>query len=376
MAGIYIHIPFCKQKCSYCDFHFSTTYHSYRERMIRSLIKEIRERKDEISEPVRTIYFGGGTPGLLDSDELNAIISAIRENYAVDDNIELTLETNPDDYSDELKVRSWKEAGVNRLSIGIQSFREKDLKWMNRAHSVEESFQALDLARSLGIENITVDLIYGLPDMDLDEWEHQLDQFLELEIPHLSAYCLTVEQKTALNKMVEDRILSPANEEMQAEHFKLLVEKLSKAGYEQYEISNFSKSGWRSRHNSAYWSGEMYLGIGPSAHSFDGKQRRWNVANNQLYIKALENKEEYFDFEELTAKERFNEFLLTGLRRVEGVSLDELFKIASPGSDFNSNLEKFTQLGWIGPENPENQIQLTFEGKLRADYIASELFIV
>lgn len=376
MAGIYVHIPFCKQKCSYCDFHFTTTFQSYRTRMIDTIISEIEARKGDLVEPVRTIYFGGGTPGLLETTELQGILRAIRQNYSVEADVEVTLETNPDDYRDEDKVRSWKDAGVNRLSIGIQSFREKDLKWMNRAHDVEDTWRALSLAKLLGINNITVDLIYGLPDMDIDEWEEQLDQFLELDIPHLSAYCLTVEQRTALDKWVANKELIPANEETQAAQFKLLVKKLADSGYEQYEISNFSKEGWRSRHNSAYWSGEKYLGIGPSAHSFDGNIRRWNIANNQIYMQAIEEGEAYSELEELSLKDRFNEVLLTGLRRVEGVNLEELLSIIHPDKQFYSKLETFKSFGWIETEESTSFIRLTFEGKLRADHIASELFIV
>ncbi len=376
MAGIYIHIPFCKKKCSYCDFHFTTSFHSYKDRMMNAIEKEISDRKREIQSPLETIYFGGGTPSLLSTTELASVLSAIRASFEITEDAEVTLETNPDDLRDVKVIRSWRNAGVNRLSIGIQSFRQKDLDWMNRAHDISDIFLALKNAKEVGIGNITIDLIYGLPEMDLSEWEQQLDQFLELEIPHLSAYCLTVEPRTALNKWVETNEVKPANDELQSEQFNLLVSKLAERGYEQYEISNFAIKGFRSRHNSAYWEGKEYLGIGPSAHSFDGKVRRWNVANNHIYMKGLEENEVYFEEERLTEKERFNEYLLTGLRKMEGISLKHAEEILQPDNTFYKTLEKFVDMKWVDFDRQNDQITLTMEGKLRADHIASSLFFV
>ncbi|TNE77433.1 MAG: radical SAM family heme chaperone HemW [Bacteroidetes bacterium] len=376
MAGIYIHIPFCKKKCSYCDFHFTTSFHAYKDRMMNAIEKEISDRKREIQTPLETIYFGGGTPSLLSTTELASVLSAIRASFEIKEDAEVTLETNPDDLRDVEVIRSWRNAGVNRLSIGIQSFRQKDLDWMNRAHDISDIFLALKNAKEVGIDNITIDLIYGLPEMDLSEWEEQLDQFLELEIPHLSAYCLTVEPRTALNKWVETNEVKPANDDLQSEQFNLLVSKLAERGYEQYEISNFAIKGFRSRHNSAYWEGKEYLGIGPSAHSFDGKVRRWNVANNHIYMKGLEENEVYFEEEHLTEKERFNEYLLTGLRKIEGISLKHAEEILQPDNTFYKTLEKFVDMKWVDFDRKNDQITLTMEGKLRADHIASSLFFV
>lgn len=376
MAGIYIHIPFCKKKCSYCDFHFTTSFHSYKDRMMNAIEKEISDRKREIQTPLETIYFGGGTPSLLSTTELASVLSAIRASFEINEGAEVTLETNPDDLRDVEVIRSWRNAGVNRLSIGIQSFRQKDLDWMNRAHDISDIFLALKNAKEVGIDNITIDLIYGLPEMDLSEWEEQLDQFLELEIPHLSAYCLTVEPRTALNKWVETNEVKPANDDLQSEQFNLLVSKLAERGYEQYEISNFAIKGFRSRHNSAYWEGKEYLGIGPSANSFDGKVRRWNVANNHIYMKGLEENVVYFEEEHLTEKERFNEYLLTGLRKIEGISLKHAEEILQPDNTFYKTLEKFVDMKWVDFDRKNDQITLTMEGKLRADHIASSLFFV
>lgn len=376
MAGIYIHIPFCKKKCSYCDFHFTTSFHAYKDRMMNAIEKEISDRKLEIQTPLETIYFGGGTPSLLSTTELASVLSAIRASFEIKEDAEVTLETNPDDLRDVEVIRAWRNAGVNRLSVGIQSFRQKDLDWMNRAHDISDIFLALKNAKEVGIDNITIDLIYGLPEMDLSEWEQQLDQFLELEIPHLSAYCLTVEPRTALNKWVETNEVKPANDDLQSEQFNLLVSKLAERGYEQYEISNFAIRGFRSRHNSAYWEGKEYLGIGPSAHSFDGKVRRWNVANNHIYMKGLEENVVYFEEEHLTEKERFNEYLLTGLRKIEGISLKHAEEILQPDNTFYKTLEKFVDMKWVDFDRKNDQITLTMEGKLRADHIASSLFFV
>jgi oxygen-independent coproporphyrinogen-3 oxidase len=372
MAGIYIHIPFCKQKCSYCDFHFSTTFHSYREEMISSICKEIKLRSNEINESIETIYFGGGTPSLLDQEELTLLLTSIQSSYTVIDSPEITLEANPDDLTFE-KLTNFKSVGINRLSIGLQSFRAEDLKWMNRAHTAEESLNCIPMAQKAGFNNISIDLIYGLPNLPLVEWEKMIDIAIQLNVQHISAYCLTVEGKTALKKWVDTKQISVSNEDEQSDQFDLLVQKLNEVGINQYEISNFSKINFESKHNSSYWKGIHYIGVGPSAHSFNGKSRSWNVSNNTNYIKALSNGQNWFETEILSIENQFNELILTGLRTIYGLNLDKLKNICEPPKTFWKTLNQFIDCNWLKQEI--NIISLTEEGKLKADHIASELFI-
>jgi oxygen-independent coproporphyrinogen-3 oxidase len=374
MAGIYIHIPFCKQKCSYCDFHFSTTYKSYQKQMIDCLEQEIITRKTYLKDQIiETIYFGGGTPSLLSKDEINQLINTIKNEYQVIKNPEITLEANPDDISTE-SLQYWKECGINRLSIGLQSFREEDLIWMNRAHSREESLNCIDLAKQSGFDNISVDLIYGLPNFTLEDWKTTIQTVINFGIQHVSAYCLTVENKTALSKWVEIKKIIPANEDEQSDQFEMLVEELAKVGIEQYEISNFSLPNYESNHNSNYWKAKHYLGIGPSAHSFNGVSRSWNISNNREYLKALEsNSVSYIETENLTTKDRFNELLLIGLRTNIGVDLNQLKSIALPSESFWKRINELKEQNWLLEIN--NTIRLTKSGKLKADYISSELFM-
>lgn len=374
MAGIYIHIPFCKQQCTYCDFHFSTTFEVYRSAMIDAIVQEIENRKAYLeNQEIRTIYFGGGTPSILNEVEIKLILDKVYKSFNVANNAEITLEANPDDINiDNLEI--WKNAGVNRLSIGLQSFKKSDLEWMNRAHTVEDSFQCVKLAKQYGFEDITVDLMYGLPDLSMEEWENHIQEVLNLNVPHISAYCLTVEEKTVLSNLVGKGKIITASEDQQSDQFLKLLEKLEASKFVQYEISNFSKPGHESKHNSNYWKGEWYLGVGPSAHSFNGKNRSWNVANNQQYIKAIEQNLEYSTLEILTPANVFNEMLLTGLRTIYGVNLIKLDKIASISDGFHQKTGEFTQNGWV--EKNGNELFLTKEGRLRADFIASELFIV
>lgn len=374
MAGIYIHIPFCKQACSYCDFHFSTSFESYRDQMVGSIQLELRTRAVELEgQEIGSIYFGGGTPSLLRKDELNEIIQTVYDCYRVDREVEITLETNPDDFTRE-SVEEWINAGINRLSIGIQSFRDSDLKWMNRAHNAVEAQNAIHLAKNAGFEKLTIDLIYGLPDLKLEDWRTQLNAFFELDVDHLSAYCLTIEDKTALSKWLEQGKMNVPKEQDQIEQFRLLVELMEEKGYEHYEISNFARLRKRSKHNSAYWSGAHFIGVGPSAHSYNGTSRRWNVSNNAKYIKAVQSHSCYWESEALSSQDRFNELLLTGLRKIEGLSLKELNEIVSLDDIFNSRLNDFIEADWVQLKG--EQIRLSVEGKLRADFIASELFIV
>ena len=374
MAGIYIHIPFCRKKCTYCDFHFSTTFENYRERMVDAIVKEAYSRASELSEEtVKTIYFGGGTPSVLNADELPQILRIFRENYAVDENVEITLEANPDDIKIEL-LKVWRREGVNRLSIGVQSFRSEDLDWMNRSHTAEQSLNAVKLAQQEGFDNITIDLIYGLPNMSMTGWEAQLDKAIGLNVRHISAYCLTVEPNTALAHLTKTGKIVTPGDQVQSEEFLMLRRKLLEAGYVQYEVSNFGKEGFESQHNSSYWKNENYLGVGPSAHSFDGASRRWNVSNNQRYMSALETEDDYFEVETLSPTDKFNELLLTGLRTVYGVDKTVLLKEVSPPASFEAQINEYKGKGWLVEEH--DKYLLTPEGLLFADQIASELFLL
>ena len=373
MAGVYIHIPFCKQACTYCDFHFSTTFSTYRSEMINSLVKEIALRKEYLEEDkVETIYFGGGTPSLLAPDEVNLILKTIDENFNCTNQPEITLEANPDDITIE-KLKDWKLAGVNRLSIGVQSFDNADLKWMNRAHNAEESLRSVELALENGFL-VTIDLIYGLPNVSNEQWVKNLEIATKLRPHHISAYCLTVEENTVLDSWTKKGKIKRVESEQQAEQFDLLVEFLDKVGYEQYEISNFAREANYAQHNSNYWRGKQYLGIGPSAHSFNGVSRAWNVSNNQRYIRAIDQGTVYMEEETLTAKDRFNELLMTGLRTKWGVDLEELSTISSLEKAFYNYLQKGIENNQI--TQVRNQIILTKKGRLIADKIASDLFLL
>jgi oxygen-independent coproporphyrinogen III oxidase len=372
VAGIYFHIPFCKQACSYCDFHFSTTFEGYRGKLVACLAQELESRQNELNPTIiESIYFGGGTPSLLTSEELSMLMDTVQRNFSIHQQTEITLETNPDDIS-ENKLMKWKAAGINRLSIGVQSFLEEDLKWMNRAHNVEQAHNALSLAKKFGFV-ISLDLIYGLPGSTSDSWRLNLDKALSYRPEHISAYCLTVEQKTALHQWVKQNKIQVANEEEQSDQFEALVDALKNSGYEQYEISNFCRDGNYAVHNSNYWKSKPYLGIGPSAHSFDGKSRRWNVANNTAYMKGIETNREYFEQEKLTPTERVNEYILTGLRTKWGVRLEKLQEIRELPSGFWERLNAFVASGDVLVD--KHHLSLSEKGKLLADYIASELFL-
>ena len=373
MAGIYIHIPFCKQKCTYCDFHFSTTFHAYQNQMIECILNEIVSQVSYLeNQIIETIYFGGGTPSILTFKEIGTIIQTIKGNYSVIPTAEITLEANPDDINLE-SLSAWKKSGINRLSIGLQSFREEDLEWMNRAHSKEEALNCVSLAKRAGFDNISVDLIYGLPKFTIEDWKKNIVTVINFGIQHVSAYCLTVEQKTVLSKWVEQNKIIPANEDDQSDQFEVLLHELEKEGIEQYEISNFARPGFHSKHNSNYWKGKHYLGIGPSAHSFDGISRRWNISNNREYMKNILEDKTWFETEILSIENQFNELLLIGLRTALGVNLEQLKTIQIPSQEFWTQIKKMENLGWMELKN--DAIILTKKGKLKADYIASELFI-
>ena len=341
--------------------------------MIASICVELKKRSDYLeNKTVNTIYFGGGTPSLLSVEELTHILEEARGHYSVDSEVEITLEANPDDITD-IGLDQWADSGVNRLSIGLQSFKQSDLEWMNRAHTVEEALSCVQKSQNKGFTNLTVDLIYGLPDLTMEEWESHIQRVIDMQVPHISAYCLTVEGKTALNNWVEKGKISVASENEQSDQFLRLLEMMQENGYEQYEISNFSKSGFESKHNSNYWKGEWYVGIGPSAHSFNGKSRNWNLSNNRGYMKAIAANEDTFETELLSDADQFNEAILTGLRTRYGVPLAQLNSKFSTKSAFVANYENFITKDWMYKK--ENSLFLTTEGKLRADYIASELFV-
>ncbi|MDG1858713.1 MAG: radical SAM family heme chaperone HemW [Emcibacteraceae bacterium] len=374
MAGIYIHIPFCKQRCTYCDFHFSISYQKYYAEMIAGICAEIEQRKHEDSDEwVNTIYFGGGTPSLLKQKELKLIFETLRKNYKINPEAEITLEANPDDISTEI-LKIWEEAGINRLSVGLQSFRPEDLKWMNRAHNATESKRCIEMVKALGVHSLSIDLIYGLPNLPLKDWDEQIQSVIDYGVDHISAYCLTVEEKTALFKQVKEGKIITSDEDEQSTQYLYLVEKLRGAGYEQYEISNFCLPGKESKHNSSYWKGITYQGFGPSAHSFDGKKRRFNVRNNTVYLKNVNTGTNYYESENLSPTNRFNEAILTTIRTKWGVSLPSLISIQSPSQEFYSKVNEFSKKNWLKVEN--DTIFLTGEGWLMADYISAELFEV
>lgn len=379
MAGIYIHIPFCKQKCSYCDFHFSTNF-KYKTELLAALQKEIILQKDHFkTETINTIYFGGGTPSVLTEKELNLLLEVIYSNYKVNENIELTMECNPDDITSK-KINEYKKNGVNRLSIGIQSFFDDDLQFFNRAHNASEAEQSILMTQDAGIDNITLDLIYNSPLLTLNKWEQNLDKFINLKVPHLSAYTLTVEPKTTLHHLVKTKQTSLPTDEQAIEQFKLLTEKTKQAGLIHYEVSNFGKEGYFSQHNSNYWKGENYLGIGPSAHSFikntTSQKRSWNVANNTQYIKAINQGTPYFEEEFINETTAFNEYILTRLRTIWGLDLAYMKNTFNPVllRHFEKELEAYKNTEWITIS--KNTVTLTTKGIFMVDKITADLFYV
>jgi len=372
-GGIYIHIPFCKQACHYCDFHFSTSLKN-KDRIISAIITEMKLRTNELSGTIQTIYFGGGTPSLLTSEELNWIIDAVYENFSVAENPEITLEANPDDLSNEV-LKHLAASPINRLSIGVQSFFEEDLKLMNRAHNAEEALKSIQLAKKY-FDNISIDLIYGIPEMTNHRWLKNIEQALALDVPHLSCYALTVEPKTALERFIKKGIVPPVEDDVAQEHHALLVDRLETAGYENYEFSNFSKPGSYSQNNTAYWQGKPYLGIGPSAHSYDGNQRSWNVANNAKYLKSIEDGKLPLEREELSKTDKYNEYVMTRLRTKDGIILTEvkdyfgdkyLDYLLQQAKEYIASQHLFLN---------DTHLQVTKKGKFLSDGIAASLFLV
>lgn len=372
MAGIYIHIPFCRKACHYCNFHFSTSQQS-RTAMAAGIAKEAIIRKDFISDPVSTIYWGGGTPSLLTSDELMLIMKTVSAHFSIVPDAEITLEANPDDIS-TIKLLEWKQAGINRLSIGIQSFFEEDLLWMNRAHNAIQARQCIKLAQEAGFHHLTIDLIYGTPGLTNERWIANIETALSLNIPHLSCYALTVEPNTALDKLIQKGSKADVDQHTQSIHFDLLSTRLEAAGFEHYEISNFARPGFRSRHNSSYWQGKSYLGLGPSAHSFKDAIRQWNISNNALYLKSIEQGLVPFEAELLTDEQQLNEYIMTSLRTMEGCSMELIEKNwgKKNAAAIMDTAQKYLKEASLILS--ADRLILTKKGKFLADGIAADLF--
>ena len=372
MAGIYLHIPFCKQACTYCNFHFTTSLR-YKDELVEAMVKEISLQKSFVeAEPIATIYFGGGTPSLLGIDDCRLIMEALKENFDILPEAEITLEANPDDISQE-RLQAWKSIGINRLSIGVQSFFEEDLKWMNRAHNAELAVNSLQLAVK-EFDNLSMDLIYGSPLLTDDMWRQNVDRAVDYGITHLSCYALTVEEKTPLHKQILSNKKMNVDSDRQAHQFLLLMQWLKEKGFEHYEVSNFAKPGFRSKHNSSYWRGEKYLGLGPSAHSYNGRIRKWNVANNIRYINAISKGIIEGETETLTPLQQLNEYIMISLRTKEGMDVAKME--SNWGKERIAAIEKrlsfFERQGLLTITG--STVQLTETGILRADGIAADLF--
>ena len=377
MPGIYIHIPFCRQACDYCNFHFVTSQRQ-KGALVQALIKEISLAPALAGvlagdDSIRTLYFGGGTPSLLSLPELEAIFSAIHHRFRLLPDAEITLEANPDDLL-PASLEAWRRLGINRLSIGIQSFSDTDLQWMHRSHSAADALRCIETARKAGFTNFSIDLIYGTPGLTDEQWKAHVETAAALAIPHLSCYALTVEPHTPLDKKIRQQHKAPADAEQQARQFRLLMDWAENLGYQHYEISNFARPGFHSRHNSSYWEGEAYYGFGPSAHAYDGKSRRWNIANNTRYIRALDEGRIPFEEEILTPAQVLNEYIMTSLRTANGLSLIRLMELSDPekAETLRRRAEKFIQAGHLALA--ADKMILTKEGKLYADGIAADLF--
>jgi len=372
VAGIYLHIPFCRKACHYCDFHFSTQL-NYVPRMVKAMAQELTTRSSELMAPIQTIYFGGGTPSLLGEEELGHLLSTIHLNYSSEGPMEVTLEANPEDLTED-RLAVWRTLGINRLSLGLQTLNDAELSWMNREHDSQKSLDAVKMAQKMGFDNITVDLIYGSKFQTPQTWQQTIQAIIELGVPHVSAYNLTIESGTALGIKVKKGQEPEIDDELSSVLFTLLAEELTAAGYEQYEISNFAKPFCRSRHNSNYWKGTPYLGIGPSAHSFNGQVRRWNVSNNHLYMKAIESDLTFSEEEFIDLRTAFNEYIMTGLRTLEGCNLDEMTKRFGPErtASFIKGMQRYEGCYLVSGRS----IRLNQKGRLLADKIASDLFVL
>lgn len=374
MAGIYIHIPFCSKACHYCDFHFSTLLKN-KVAVVNSIAQELKIQKEYFgSGKVSTIYFGGGTPSLLSTLELEKILKTIRQNFVLEKEVEITLEANPDDLTLE-KVKELKAASINRLSIGIQSFHQNHLDFFNRSHTEKQAFLAIENAKSVGINNLSIDLIYGFKDLTEEQLQFNLKQISSYQIPHVSAYALTVEPKTALSSFIKKGKVEPPSEELAKTQFLTIIDYLQKEGLTHYEISNFGKPNFFSQHNTSYWKSEPYLGVGPSAHSFNGKNRQWNIANNVQYLKLIQDEKPTFQKEELTEKDRINELIMIGLRTIWGIDKKKLSKFSNGlQKQFLTELKKYLSQQKITETETSYVLQKKYW--FLADGIASSLFQV
>lgn len=372
MAGIYIHIPFCRKACTYCNFHFSTHTKTLPD-LVAGIAWELQHKKDFFEgQSLQTIYFGGGTPSLLESKQLEQILDAVRNHFPILEQAEFTLEANPDDMT-EPKLKDWKSVGINRLSVGVQSFRDQDLSWMNRSHRSQQAISALELAQKIGFDNLSLDLIYALPGLSDEAWKANIQQAFALGITHLSSYSLTVEEKTKLRHLIKKGEMPGEDDEQSARQFELLMQEADLAGFEQYEISNFAKPGFRSQHNSSYWKRQPYLGIGPSAHSFKHQTRTWNVSSNAAYLQGVAKGILETESEQLSTENIANEIVMTGLRTKEGFQLQHIQDLNLP--NFNAWLDllkSHLQQGMV--QQSQGFVQLSHRGKFYADEIASDLF--
>ena len=374
MAGIYIHIPFCRKACHYCNFHFSTSLQKAPE-VLKSIEKEMEIRSEELKEEINTIYFGGGTPSLIESEAIASMLNQAKKYFKIAPDAEITLEANPDDINIQ-KAKSWKSIGINRFSLGIQSFADENLQWMNRAHNAVQSFAAIDTIRNAGFENFSIDLIYGTPGQTKEGWIKDVETALKMNIPHLSCYALTVEEKTALHTLIQKGEKQEVNQDEQAERFNVLMELTAEAGYHHYEISNLALPGFESKHNSSYWEGISYIGFGPSAHSYDGKKRKWNIANNINYVEAIAKQILPLEEETLSQNDKLNEYTMTSIRRSKGIEKNRLIQLGG-----ESRLPEIQKM--IQPYLESNKVvedekgwRLSNEGKFYADGIAAALFIL
>lgn len=374
MAGIYLHFPFCKQACHYCNFHFVTSLRG-KDALLAALHREIERQSGYLGgADIETVYFGGGTPSLLTDAEINGLFEALHRYHRIREDAEVTLEANPDDLNTAY-LKALRGTPVNRLSIGIQSFSDADLRYMNRAHNADEAANCVFLAQDAGFDNLTVDLIYGTPTMSHVQWAHNLRRVFEMQVPHLSCYCLTVEPKTPLDKSVKKGTTPAVNDDDAAQQMHFLMDSAREAGYEHYEISNFALPGFYAKHNSNYWFGVPYLGLGPAAHSFDGSSRQWNVANNAQYVRGIEAGNPAFEVEHLTAAQRYNEYVMTSLRTMWGCQLQAVEAFGGTFSEhFYRQVLPFVASGQVSASR--SRYALTDEGRLMADHIAAELFWV
>ncbi len=375
MSGIYIHIPFCRKACHYCNFHFSTT-HSHKQRVVGAIIKEFELRKNYLtSNKIESIYFGGGTPSILTQSELDSIFNEIYKYFNVEEGAEITLEANPDDLN-KSRLRELKKSPINRLSIGVQSFRDEDLKWMNRAHSAKEAIDSIRNAKEFGFDSLSIDLIYGTPNLTNEAWNENILQGIDLGVNHISSYCLTVETKTALSQFIEKGKLDPLSDDQASQQFDMLIETLEENAFEQYEISNFAKDGKYALHNTNYWMNKPYLGIGPSAHSFNQTERSWNIANNILYAEAIEKNELPLETEVLSIANKLNEYVMTSLRTKWGCDLQYIE--SNFGYKYADQIEQQAYPNLLKKHliKDGHTLFISKEGKFFSDGIASDLFLL